>query len=373
MEALSSIFWISLGGTVMTVFFAGLNQLSVNANSDYIALGEYQVPKAILPLAALTFALFAFWMTANRLAMLAYVLETTRLPKRMVFEIFHLNPPVLHVFDHSNSKRWSPFTGVAVLLFTWAVFFGNSVSLTWTVAVQDFATFASFDWQLMAVFTVMIGAVVAYGVRSVLPPLKSIYVRLHGAELDIGWPRWMFAVLAHVVVILANVAPYLDIEDSPDDLIGPTTANAIDGETLLVNGLEINLFGIDAMERDQVCQDRDGKDYACGRAAIQALQQIIVNHPVVCLPLVNLGETRLLGTCEVVLPGEPRPESPADFINGDYRPNSLSRLMVEQGHALTIGIGREIFAREQRQAQVLRAGVWAGSFELPASYRSRQR
>lgn len=373
MEALSSIFWISLGGTVLTIFFAGLNQLTINASSDYIALGEYQVPKAILPLAALSFALFAFWMTANRLAMLAYVLETTRLPKRMVFEIFHLNPPVLHVFDRNNTRQWSPFTGVAVLLFTWAVFFGNSVSLTWTVAVQDFATLASFDWQLMAIFTVMIGAVVAYGVRSVLPPLKSIFLRLHGEALRIGWPRWVFAVLAHAVVILANAAPYLDIEDSPDDLIGPATANAVDGETLLVNGLEINLFGIDAMERDQVCLDREGEDYACGRRAVQALQQIIANHEVVCLPLFNLGETRVLGTCEVILPGEPRPASPADFLGEEYRPNSLSRLMVEQGHALTIGIGREIFAEEQRQAQVLRAGVWAGSFEPPASYRLKQR
>jgi len=145
MEALSNIFWISLGGTVLTIFFAGLNQLSVNANSDYIALGEYQVPKAILLLAALTFALFAFWMTANRLSMLAYVLETTRLPRRMVFEIFHLNPPVLHVFDRNNAERWSPFTGVAVLLVNWAVFIGNAVALTWSVAIQEIATLASFD------------------------------------------------------------------------------------------------------------------------------------------------------------------------------------------------------------------------------------
>jgi endonuclease YncB( thermonuclease family) len=373
MEALSNIFWISLGGTVLTIFFAGLNQLSVNANSDYIALGEYQIPKAILPLAALTFALFAFWMTANRLAMLAYVLETTRLPRRMVFEIFHLNPPVLHVFDRNNALRWSPFTGVAVLLLNWAVFIGNAVSLTWSVAVQEIATLASFDWQLMSVFSVLIVGVVAYGVRTVFPPLKSIFGRLHGIEMHIGWPRWLLSLVAHFIVILINAAPYLDIEDSPDDLIGPSIANAIDGETLLINGLEINLFGIDAMERDQVCQNMQGEDYACGRNAVMALQKIIEGHPVICLPLLNLNQSRVLGTCEVILPGEKAPTSPRDFIGDEYRPNSLSRLMVEQGYALTIGYGREIFAEEQRQAQVLRAGVWAGSFEPPAYYRSRPR
>lgn len=250
MEALSNIFWISLGGTVLTIFFAGLNQLSVNANSDYIALGEYQVPKAILPLAALTFALFAFWMTANRLSMLAYVLETTRLPRRMVFEIFHANPPVLHVFDRNNAERWSPFTGVAVLLLNWAVFIGNAVALTWSVAIQEIATLASFDWPLMAIFSVMIVGVLAYGVRTVFPPLKSIFKRLHGIELQVGWPRWLLSVVTHFVVVIVNAAPYLNIEDSPVDLIGPSIANAIDGETLLIEGLEVNLFGIDAMERD---------------------------------------------------------------------------------------------------------------------------
>ncbi len=328
MEALSNIFWISLGGTVLTIFFAGLIQLSVNANSDYITLGDYQVPKAILPLATLNFGLFAFWMTANRLGMLAYVLETTRLPKRMVYEIFNLNPPVLHVFDRSNSKRRSPFTGVAVLLLNWAVFFGNSVSLTWGVAVQEIATLASFDGPLMAVFTVLTVAVVAYGVRSVLPPLKTIFFHLHGIELTIGWPRWMLCVVAHFAVVLVIAAPYLDINDGSDDLIRAETANAIDGETLLINGVEINLFGIDVMERDQICQDAQGQDYPCGRGAVMALQDVINNHSVVCLPLFNLSENRILGTCEVVLPGEPPPASSADFLPDKYRPNSLSRLMV---------------------------------------------
>lgn len=112
MEALSNIFWISLGGTVLTILFAGLNHLNLNANSDYISLGEYQIPKAILPLAALSFALFAFWMTSNRLSMLAYVVETTRLPKIMVHEIFHLNPPVLHIFDRNNALPGHPSPGL---------------------------------------------------------------------------------------------------------------------------------------------------------------------------------------------------------------------------------------------------------------------
>jgi endonuclease YncB( thermonuclease family) len=373
MEALSGIFWISLGGTVLTLFFAGLNQLAANAHTDYIALGEYQVPKAILPLAALVFALFAFWMSANRLSMLAYVLETTRLPKAMVYEIFHLNPPVLHVFDRSNAARWSPFTGVAVWLLNWGVFFGNSVALTWGVAVQNVATMARFDWEMLAGFAILIVAVGVYGARSVIPPLQDIFQRLHGVPLVIGWPRWLVAGLAFVLVIAANNAEQLDIDDGPDELIGPALANAVDGETLLVNGIEVNLFGIDAMERDQVCQHADGTDYACGRAAIQALQRLVAAGPVVCLAFFAISDTRVAGACELVQDGIPPPRDADDFLDEQHQTQNLSRHMVAGGHALTIGFGKDIFGDEQRAAQAARIGIWGGSFEPPASWRARQR
>lgn len=196
----------------------------------------------------------------------------------------------------------------------------------------------------------MIIAVMIYGVRTILPPLRSIFHRLHQVPIHIGWRRWTLAFIA---------------------LVGVLIANAIDGETLLVNGVEINLFGIDAMERDQICQNAEGVDYPCGRAAVMALQKLIQNNQVVCLPFFAVSPTRVIGACEMVVDKVSLPTSPSDFLEEEYRPNSLSRLMVEQGYALTIGYGRELFNDEQRQAQVLRSGVWAGSFEPPALYRSK--
>jgi endonuclease YncB( thermonuclease family) len=370
MEALSSIFWISLGGTVLTIFFAGLNRLAANADTDYIGLGEYQVPKAILPLAALVFALFAFWMTANRLSMLAYVLETTRLPRAMVYEIFHLNPPVLHIFDRGNARGWSPFTGVGVLLINWAVFLGNSIALTWDVAVQNVASVARLDWELLSGFAVLVVAVGIYGVRNVLPPLASIFRDLHGIPLGIGWPRWTVASLALVLVVVAN--QQTNSATRHNGLIGPALANAVDGETLYVDGIEVNLFGIDSMEREQICQHPDGTDYACGRAATLALQELVADQPVVCLPYLGVSESRVVGGCLLVQPDQPPLQDPARFFDARYEPYNLSRIMVQHGHALTIGFGREIFAKEQRQAQSGRVGIWAGSFEPPASWRARQ-
>ena len=111
-DGLSNIFWISFAGTFLSIFFASLNQLDANAASDHIFLGEYQVPKSILPLAAVAFALFVFWLTANRLKVLNDALHTTVLPADAVHEIIRLNPPVLHVFQNDSLRHFSPASGV---------------------------------------------------------------------------------------------------------------------------------------------------------------------------------------------------------------------------------------------------------------------
>ena len=136
-------------------------------------------------------------------------------------------------------------------------------------------------------------------------------------------------------------------------------------------GVEVELFGIDAVERDQVCQNGNGSDYPCGRAATQALQSLIAQNDVICNPLFSVAETRVVAVCELIIEGSPVPRTPEEFLTG-YRPNNLSRLLVEQGHALGVGIGRDVFADEQLQAQTLRAGIWQGSFEPPTTWRSSQ-
>lgn len=368
-EGLSNIFWISIGGTFLTIFFAGLSQLDTNATTDYIYLGEYQVPRSILPLASLSFALFTFWMTANRLNMLAFVLGTTRLPRDMVHEIFHLNPPILHVFDKANADPWRPFTGVGVLVLNWAVFFGNSIALTLATAAQQGASLADFDFVTLSLYGVLIVVAMIYGIRSIFPPLRTILGILHGVDFKLGWLRQIVAVLTIAGVYATNNADLFEDLEQANDLLGPSIANAIDGDTLFMLGIEVELFGIDAVERDQVCQNRSGDDYPCGRVATQALQTLINQNDVICNPLFSVSDTRVVGVCELIEQEEKPPQSPDEMVSG-FRPNSLSRLLVEQGHALGVGVGRQVFSAEQLQAQTLRAGIWQGSFEPPQSWRA---
>ena len=145
-DALSNIFWVCFLGFFLSVFFAGLSQLEGNAYTNYIFLGEYQVPKSILPLASLSFAVFAFWMVSNRLNMLAYVLGSSTLNPTVMRDLFALNPPVLHVFDRANANPWSMFTGISVFIFIWAVFFGNAIALIWSNKVSRLPNLTPFCW-----------------------------------------------------------------------------------------------------------------------------------------------------------------------------------------------------------------------------------
>jgi len=371
-DALSNIFWLCFLGFFLSIFFAGLAQLEGNAYTDFIFLGEYQVPKSILPLASLSYAVFAFWLVSNRLKMLGYVMGTTSLSAPMVHDIFHLNPPVLHVFDKDNISPWFPFSGVSVFIFIWSVFFGNITALIYTGAVEQGATMAEFDPLLLIVYLVVIILVVIFGARSIVPPLRGMLNQLHGLTFRIGWQRHCMAFVIMAITFAVNQSGELfSPSDQEDDLLGPDFANAIDGETLYMRGMEIRLFGIDAVERDQVCQDAVGADYECGRAATQALQALLQDEKVICFPLVNINEQRLLAICELVTDAAPAPMSPQEFIR-EYRPESLSRLMIERGHALGIGLGAQVFEDEQLQAQTLRKGIWQGSFLPPRLWRTTQ-
>ena len=276
---------------------------------------------------------------------------------------------MLHVFQVDNLARWSPATGVNVFLINWAVFFGNSMALTWSSALQQGAYFGQFSPTLLGAYLLLIVAVITYGSRTIIPEMRNILGTLHDVDFRLGWHRHVAALtLAAAVFVVGQWDQVKSPGPQDGDLLGPAIANAIDGETLFVGGTEVKLFGIDTVEPDQVCQDDSGADYACGRRATQALQSIVQRDLVVCLPLFALSDSRLVGNCEVVSEGEFEPVSPIEFME-EIRPNNLSRLMVADGHAIAIGVGTRFFGAQQNEAQARREGIWQGSFQPPSNWR----
>jgi endonuclease YncB( thermonuclease family) len=56
----------------------------------------------------------------------------------------------------------------------------------------------------------------------------------------------------------------------------------VDGDTIEVDGTRIRLYGIDAPEAGQACAERGGGTWACGKAAITAVERLVAGGELAC-------------------------------------------------------------------------------------------
>ncbi|WP_244480704.1 thermonuclease family protein [Mesorhizobium sp. Root157] len=122
----------------------------------------------------------------------------------------------------------------------------------------------------------------------------------------------------------------------------------IDGDSIELGGQRIRLRGIDAPEYRQMCS-RNGADYACGRAAREALARLTLGRTVTCSGWRNDRYGRLLGDCAA---------------GG----TDLNSAQVAAGWAVAYGD----FEREEPSARAARAGIWAGTFDWPQDWRAAE-
>lgn len=126
-------------------------------------------------------------------------------------------------------------------------------------------------------------------------------------------------------------------------------ARIIDGDSLMVAGTEVRLWGIDAPELFQRCM-RDGREVQCGREAARALIAMVAGQQVTCnrRDMDRFGRT--VATCRV------------EAVD-------LAQAMVSAGHAVSFGG----YYAEEAQARAGRRGLWAGEFMRPREWRDRGR
>jgi endonuclease YncB( thermonuclease family) len=124
-------------------------------------------------------------------------------------------------------------------------------------------------------------------------------------------------------------------------------AEAIDGDSLRLNGEEFRLRGIDAPELFQVCMVA-GRETPCGREARAALRKLVVSGLTTCVGSERDRYGRLLVSCRV-------------------RGVDINAAMVRDGQAVAFG-GYE---REEAEAKAAYRGLWAGEFERPRDWRAR--
>ena len=116
---------------------------------------------------------------------------------------------------------------------------------------------------------------------------KHIHAWFHG---EMGWSQ--LAVLIFVLLALGYASTAFSATEQ--SLTGP--AQVIDGDSLMIDGREIRLHGIDAPEWNQTCETSTGK-LAAGQEATSWLRSRIANNIVSCAASKKDRYGRLIATC----------------------------------------------------------------------------
>jgi endonuclease YncB( thermonuclease family) len=150
-----------------------------------------------------------------------------------------------------------------------------------------------------------------------------------------------------LMVVISLVAGVTAAE-AAEPIVG--WASVTDGDTLVIHGGRIRLYGIDAPESAQMCEDGSGKDYRCGQAAALALADRIGEAPILCDPRDTDPYGRTVAVCK-------------------RGTEDLNAWMVAQGHAVAFRRYSSDYAGQEAQARAAKRGIWAGTFEDPAGWR----
>ena len=138
----------------------------------------------------------------------------------------------------------------------------------------------------------------------------------------------------------------------PSEPMQSTQVKVRDGDTLTMMGKDVRLYGIDAPEYKQICQNTAGKNWPCGDAARQKLAAIIGSSEVVCLPKATDKFNRTVATCSTPIVPD------------------VALALVETGLASNgVDGGEGPYAVSESLAQVEKIGVWSGEFMTPADWR----
>ena len=132
------------------------------------------------------------------------------------------------------------------------------------------------------------------------------------------------------------------------------TAKVTDGDTIRIGDARIRLWGIDAPERRQTCQGRNGDVYECGRDSAAVLNELTRGRQVECEVKDRDRYGRVVGVC--------RTES-----------GQLNASMVRRGWAVEYTqFSKGRYSQEQAEAQREGLGIWSGRFEMPWDWRRQE-
>jgi len=153
-------------------------------------------------------------------------------------------------------------------------------------------------------------------------------------------------LIAAVAIAAIAVGGWLFERRAPE-IVGPV--RVIDGDSIVVGGVEIRIYGIDAPEYRQVCM-RSGRPWMCGIEATRTMRTLVAGRSVSCRAREQDRYGRTVAICH------------AGGVD-------LGAAMVKGGYAVAYGA----YEADERDARDARRGIWSSSFERPAAWRARHR
>ena len=162
-------------------------------------------------------------------------------------------------------------------------------------------------------------------------------------------PRTLFDGLVFVALLVlvlygAKRSGVIDLEAG--------VYRAADGDSLRRGETSVRLHGIDAPELAQECRDGQGRDYPCGREAMEALAGLIRGKDVSCTAIDTDRYDRAVSLCR----------AGGVDLNGE---------MVRLGWATAYRQHSLAYVAQESAARKSRRGLWQGTFEPPGTWRDR--
>jgi endonuclease YncB( thermonuclease family) len=151
-------------------------------------------------------------------------------------------------------------------------------------------------------------------------------------------------------VVVASADP-AQVSDERGELFGP--ARAVDGDTLMIDGVQADLWTIVAPKLDETCSGADSRPWACGQASRDHLQRLVEGRRVACIPEgPPPSDGSWLGLCFVA-------EAPCRDASAPCKSdlNSLNLAQVRKGWARDF---EGQYSEPEADAQEDKAGIWAG-------------
>ena len=160
---------------------------------------------------------------------------------------------------------------------------------------------------------------------------------------------WRLTLLALVV---ANAASAQTDDDTAPRSSSKPRFQVVDGDTVKFGPQFVRLFGIDAPEKNQTCDDGQ---WLPGPIAKKALEGFIAGRPVICKQIdYDARNNRPVAQC---------------FVGDD----DLQAMMVSSGWAWAFGQYSERYRPEEREAVSGKLGVHGHRCVPPWEWRAQQR